>query len=188
MLITSIGAAVLTAAEESSGGDQSILLPASYDIIWGGLSFLIVFVLFWKYVLPRMQASLAERTERIEGGMAKAEALQVEARAQLEQYQTRLASARDEAAGIREKAQAEKAAILEEARREAAEAAAQIQATAMAQIAAEKAKAISDVRREAGTVAADLAEKIIGESLDPAKSRSVVDRFIAELEASTAGR
>jgi F-type H+-transporting ATPase subunit b len=188
MSITSISAAVpiLTASEGS--GDESILLPASYDIIWGGLSFLLVFLLFWKYVLPRMQASLAERTERIEGGIAKAEELQAQAQAQLEQYRTQLASARDEAAAIREKAQAEKAQILDEARREAADAAAAINATAMAQIAAEKAKAISDVRREAGTVAADLAERILGESLDPATSRNVVDRFIAELEASAAGR
>ena len=40
----------------------------------------------------------------------------------------------------------------------------------------------SVLRREAGTVAADLAEKIVGESLDRERANAVVDRFIAELE------
>jgi F-type H+-transporting ATPase subunit b len=169
----------------SSGeGDENILLPAVYDIIWGGLSFLIVFVLFWKYVLPRLRETLEERTELIEGGIARADQMQVEAKQSLEQYQAQLAQARDEAAEIREKAQAEKLVIIEEARREAQAAAEQVTANATAQIEAERAKAVADLRRESGGAAVDLAERIIGDSLDAQRSQAVIDQFIGGLETS----
>ena len=60
-------------ASESSGEQPSVLLPAIYDIIWGGLSFIIVLVLFSKFVMPRMREVTSERTEKIEGGLARAE-------------------------------------------------------------------------------------------------------------------
>lgn len=187
MTTLSFASGIVTAVTAASESDEPILLPASYDIIWGGLSFLIVFLLFWKFVLPRMKESLAERTELIEGGIARAEQMQAEAKASLEQYQAQLAEARDEAAAIREKAHAEKIQIIDEARKAAEEAAAQVTANAMTQIQAEKAKATAELRREAGGIAADLAEKIIGESLDRERSAAVVDRFIAELDSSKAG-
>lgn len=175
----------LAAAEES--GEESILLPATYDIIWGTVSFFIVFVLFWKFVYPRLQQTLDERSERIEGGIARAEEMQAQAQESLAQYQAALATARDEAVQIREKAQAEKIQIIDEARREAQAAAQQVTANATAQIEAEKAKVVADLRRESGAIAVELAEKIIGQSLDEAQSRQVVDSFISGLE-TTAGR
>ncbi len=173
----------VVSAASISAESENPLLPATYDIIWGGLSFLIIFVLFWKYVMPRLREILAERSAQIEGGMAKAEQMQVEAKTALDSYVAQLAQARTEAATIREKAQAEKAAIIDEARKEAGEAAAAIAVNAQAQIQAEKAKAIADLRRESGAVAVDLAEKIIGESLDPQKTAAIIDRFIGELES-----
>ena len=173
--------AVVPTATEGSG-EESILLPAIYDIVWSAVSFAIIFWLFWKFVLPRMRTILAERTEKIEGGMLRAEEMQAEARASLARYQAQLATARDEAAAIREKAEAEKAQIIAEARREAEAQASAIAVTASAQIAAERAKAAAELRKDAGATATDLAEKIIGESLDRDRARSVVDRFIAELE------
>ena len=178
-LATGVTAAVTAASEDE---ELNPLLPATYDIIWGGLCFLIIFILFWKYVMPRLREIMAERAAQIEGGIAKAEQMQSEARDSLVQYQAQLARARDEAAAIREKAESEKLQIIAAARREAEQAAAAVQANAAASIAAERAKATADLRREAGTVAADLAEKIVGESLDRERANAVVDRFIAELE------
>lgn len=178
-LATGVTAAVTAAGE---GEAENPLLPASYDIIWGGVCFLIIFLLFWKYVMPRLNQIMAERADQIEGGIAKAEQMQSEARDSLVQYQSQLARARDEAAAIREKAESEKLQIIASARREAEEAAAAVQANAAASIAAERAKATADLRKEAGTVAADLAERIIGESLDRDRASAVVDRFIDELE------
>jgi len=180
----SLASGVVTAvsAATESDGDESILLPAWYDIVFGSLTFLIIFLLFWKYVMPRMREVLAERTERIEGGMAKAEQMQDEAKESLAKYQAQLATARDEAAAIREKAEADKLQIIAEAKREAEAQASAVQATANAQIDAARLKAAADLRKDAGQVATDLAGRIVGESLDPERSKRVVDRFIDELE------
>ena len=45
--------------------EPSILLPAMYDVVWSTVVFVIVFLLFWKFVLPKFQEVLAEREDRI---------------------------------------------------------------------------------------------------------------------------
>ena len=50
-----------------------LLLPAFYDLLFGGLSFVILLVLFWKFALPRAQQVLDKRTDSIQGGIARAE-------------------------------------------------------------------------------------------------------------------
>ena len=109
-------------AADSSAEQPSVLLPAIYDIIWGGLSFIIVLVLFSKFVMPRMREITAERTEKIEGGLARAEKSQAEAAELLAQYREALDSANKEASDIRAAAQAERIAIIDEAKKAAAEA------------------------------------------------------------------
>ncbi|MBU6147827.1 MAG: F0F1 ATP synthase subunit B [Actinomycetales bacterium] len=169
---------LLGAAAE--GGEQpSILFPAIYDIIWGGLSFTIVMLLFWRFVLPRFSAVVAERSEKIAGGIQRAEQLQDEAAAALAQYRAQLHDARAEAARIRSQAEADREAILDQARREAAEVAAAIATQAQAALALERTKVIAELRGEVGAIALDLAGRIVGEAMsDDARARAVIDRFI----------
>ena len=78
--------------------------------------------------------------------------------------------------------------MVEEAKREAAEAAAAVTARAEAAIEADKASTMASLRRDVGTLAVTLAGKVVGESLeDDARARATVDRFIADLEAQAAG-
>jgi len=69
-----------------------------------------------KAVVPNFEKAFAERTEAIQGGIEKAEKAQQEAQAALEQYNSQLASARDEAARLREEARAQAANIADEIR------------------------------------------------------------------------
>ena len=180
--------AIVAAAE---GEQQPILLPAVYDLIWGGVSFVIVLLLFWKFVLPTMQKVLAERTAKIEGGIARAEAMQAEAAASLEAYKAQLAEAREEAAQIRTEAQSERREIVEQAKSEAAAAARQVTEAAEANLARERAEIVASLTTQVGQVAVELASKVVGQSLaDDARVRTTVEQFIADLErqASEAGR
>jgi len=136
-------------------------------------------------VTPRITKMLDERTEAIEGGIKKAEAAQEQAAAALDEYNKQLADARAEASRIREQARADATAIGNEVREQAQADAARITANAQAQIEAERQSALQSLRSEVGTLALDLASGVVGESLqDDAKSAAVVDRFIADLEAS----
>ena len=170
---------MILAAEE-----QNPLLPAVYDIVWAGLLFILIFLVFWKKVLPAFQKTLDERAERIQGGIEKAERVQAEADAALAEYQKQLADGRAEAARLRAEAQEEGAQIIAEMKQQANVEAERIIANAHTQIEAERQAAMVQLRGEVGTLATDLASRIVGESLsDDTRSANVVDRFIADLEA-----
>ena len=162
---------------------SAILLPAAYDLIWGGLSFLIVIVLFWKFVLPRMKVVMDERADRIEGGIARAEEMQQQAQADLDSYRQALAEAREEAAEIRTQAQADRKAIVDEARSEAAAAAAAVTAASEAAIERDRAQVVGQLTAQVGVLAVDLASKVVGQTLtDDARVRQTVEAFVSELE------
>lgn len=173
------------AAEETT---QNILLPHPPDIVWSLIIVVIVGVVFYRYVLPKFQAVLDERTAKIEGGLAQAEKAQQEAAAALEQYHEQLAEARAEASKTRDEARAEGTAIVAELKAKAHEEADRIVETAHRQIEAERQTAAVSLRTEVGTLATELASKIVGESLeDSARQSRVVDRFLDELEATQGG-
>ncbi|MDO9589981.1 MAG: F0F1 ATP synthase subunit B, partial [Microcella sp.] len=75
-------AELIVAAEEA----PNPLIPAWYDIVYSIIPFVLVLLLFWRVVLPRMQKLLDERAALIEGGIEKAESAQAEAKAALEEY------------------------------------------------------------------------------------------------------
>jgi len=175
-------ALVLAAAEGETPPNP--LLPASYDIIWSAVIFVVLLVFFWLYALPRIKATLDKRAEAIEGNIAKADEAQRKAEEALERYTAQLAEARGEAAAIKESARGEGAKIVSEARQAAQSEAARIQAAAQAQIEAERQSALASLRKDVGTLAIDLASGVVGESLaDDQRAASVVDRFLADLEA-----
>lgn len=162
---------------------SAILLPATYDLIWGGLSFLIVIALFWKFVLPRMKEVMDERADRIEGGIARAEEMQQQAQADLDSYRQALAEAREEAAEIRTQAQADRKAIVDEARSEAAAAAAAVTAASEAAIERDRAQVVGQLTAQVGVLAVELASKVVGQTLtDDARVRQTVEAFVSELE------
>src|SRR5260370_41909242 len=80
------------------------LLPTWPEFIIGTILFVLVFGAFAKVLLPRIQKTLAERTEQIEGGLARSDEAQKEAQQLLEQYRQQLAEARHDAARLREEA------------------------------------------------------------------------------------
>lgn len=176
--------ALVTLAAEG-GETHNPLIPAWYDIIWSAVCFIVILVVFWKVALPRMKKLLDERAAAIEGNIAKADEAQRKAEAALVEYTAQLAEARKEAGEIRDAAREDGKKIVAESKDSAAAEAARITATAHTQIEAERQSALVSLRSEVGTLALDLAGGVIGETLtDDKKAQSVVDRFLADLEAS----
>ena len=172
----------LAAAEEEA---KNPLFPAYYDIIWSAVCFVIILLVVWKVALPKMATLLDARSAAIEGNIAKADEAQKQAEAALAEYTAQLADARKEAGDIRDAAREDGKKIVAEAKDSATAEAARIQASASAAIEAERQSALVSLKGEVGTLALDLAGNVIGETLsDDAKARSVVDRFLADLEAS----
>ena len=152
------------------------LIPALPEMAAGFVLFLIVWWAISKFVVPKIQ-----------GGIEKAERAQAEAQLAQSQYKAQLATARDEAARIREEAKAQGAAIMTEMRSQAQDESARMLSSAKTQIEAERSQVIGQLRSEVGGLATTLAGRIVGESLsDDARAQRTVDRFIADLESQGA--
>src|SRR5690348_783506 len=168
---------ILAATEENP------LIPPWGEIIIGLIAFGLVVLVMMKFVAPRFEQVFRARREAIEGGIERAEAMQAEARAALEQYRAQLAEARTEAAKIREDARAEGTQILEELRAQAQEESARIVARGEEQLNAARQQVVNELRGQLGTLAVELAGRVVGESLDDdARRRGTVDRFLDQLE------
>jgi F-type H+-transporting ATPase subunit b len=173
----------------------TLLIPMAESplaVEWAEVIASLVFVgiltfIITKYVVPRFEATYAERTEAIQGGMEKAERAQEAAEAALREYQAQLADARTEAARIREDAKTQGTQILVEMREQAQAEAARIKATAEAGLEAERNQLMAALRSEIGGLATTLAGRIVGESMtDDERARRTVDRFLADLEGQDA--
>ena len=162
---------------------ENPLLPAWTEVILAVVFIIFLTVVIARFVVPRFEATYAERTAAIQGGIEKAERAQEEAQAALEQYNAQLAEARTEAARIREDAKTQGTQILAELREQAQAEATRIRTLGETQLEAERAQVMAQLRSEIGGLATTLASRIVGESLeDDERARRTVDRFIADLE------
>ncbi len=165
---------------------QNPLIPTWPEFILGLIAFAVVFGILFKVLMPRILQTLAERTELIEGGLARSEEAQAEAKQLLDQYRQQLDAARHESARLREEAREQGAQIIAEMREQAQAESRRITEAAQAQIEAERQQALTSLRAEVGALATELASRIVGESLaDEARQSRMVDRFLSELEVSS---
>jgi F-type H+-transporting ATPase subunit b len=157
--------------------DPAVFAP---QLVWLTITFLTLYLLMSKLILPRLTGILAQREDRIDGNLQRAEALKEEAAQVLAAYQKAIADARAQAQGALAKAAADIAA--ETAHREAgfARKMADQTAAAEASIRAAKAKALADVRGIASEVAAMMATKLTGSAADPNAVVHAVDGVMKE--------
>src|SRR5712691_7382078 len=95
-------AAAFLAAENVS--DKKDLYPHWSELIIGAVAFGILFFFMWKWAIPRINALLEARRDKIQGDLEKAEQARVSAEGELVNYRAQLAGARDEANRIIEEA------------------------------------------------------------------------------------
>ncbi|HEY0186398.1 MAG TPA: F0F1 ATP synthase subunit B [Cellulomonas sp.] len=181
-----LGTAGTLVSAESEVEGWRLLVPESYDVLWSTIILVVIAVVFYKFVLPRFQAVLDERTEKIEGGLARAENAQEEAAAAKAAYEQQLQEARAEAGRIRDDARTEAGQIVAEGREKATAEQSRVVEAAQRQIEAERQQASVSLRADVGALATELASRIVGESLaDEVRRTAVVDRFLDELDSAT---
>jgi len=168
-------------------------LAADYNILridwvkftFGAIALAVVYLFVARKAVPKVMAVLDERHDAIEGGIERAKRAEAEAEEIRQQYREKLEEAHRESAQELEKAKEQRAAIIAEAREEAQAEARRIVEAAHAQIEADRHQAVVQLRGEIGGLSADLAGRIVGETLsDSAAQGRVIDRFLEELEQS----
>lgn len=165
------------AAEGEHGGGALINLDKS--LIVQVVNFLVLLLLLHRFLYRPFLAKMAERTEAIRTSLEEAQAARADAARQQEENATRLRTAHQEAAAIREQALRDAA---DEARRQIG--AAQTQARklvedARTQMETEIRLAREALRREVADLATAVAEKLIRKSLRDEDHRRIVADAIA---------
>jgi F-type H+-transporting ATPase subunit b len=172
----------IAAAAADDGSTNPIGLPWG-EVVIATIGFALLLVVLGRFVWPQFEKAFAARTEAIEGGIAKAEEAQNEAKAALDRYNQQLAGAREEAAKIREDARAQAQAIRDDMLAQAHAETERIAAAGRAQLDAQRSQIIAELRGDLGRVSVELAGKVVGESLaDEARQNRTVERFLAELD------
>jgi F-type H+-transporting ATPase subunit b len=171
----------LLAAEKA----KNPLIPATNELIWGTVSFVLLLVILWRAgVFKRITEALARRTELIQGNIEKAEKAREEAERLVQRYRDQLNAARDEADRIIREARDQADRLRKELQEKAKEESDRIIESARAEIRAERDRAARELRREVGTLAVLVAERVVGKSLDGDRQLQLVDSYIEELAAS----
>jgi len=86
---------MLYLAASSSGQDP--LIPSGAELVIGLICFIVVFGILGKMLMPRIQKTLAERTDLIEGGLNRSEEAQAEGRRITEAAQSQIEAERQQA-------------------------------------------------------------------------------------------
>ena len=171
-------------AEEQPAGHPYATLPHPAEIIVGLVAFALLVYLIYRYAWPNLVSSHDDTKKQIESGIARAEAMEADAKAELARSRERLAGVDDETARIRDDARADAERIGQDMDRRAEEEAERIRAQGRQSLEASRSRAVADLRAETGRQSVELARRIIESSLaDESSKGQSVDRFLDELEA-----
>ena len=168
-------------AQETAEHEQSPILPASNELIWGTIAFLILLFLMYRTVFPSINQAFKDRRANIEGKLEQAEKEREEAEQLLEQYRRRLRDAEDETQRILEEARSNAERVRRDLLAKAETDAGRELDRARQAIRAERDQAIRQLRNEVGTLAVELATRVVGDSLDRDRQLRLVDQYIDEL-------
>lgn len=166
-------------AEEPSGVD--LVLPAVEELIWGFIVFGVVLLILNKILFPKIRQGIEAREQRIQADLEAAESSKASAQTELEQYRAQLADARSEANRIIEEARQQADQVRKDIEAKARKDAEDIVARAQETITAERTRTIQELQGTIAAISIDLAEKVVGRSLDNQTQREFVDAYIRDV-------
>ncbi len=142
---------------------------------WLVIAFVVLFLVLRTMAIPKIQATLEARREKIEGDIDKAQMFRQESEQVLAEYEAAIAEGRDKAqSAIRnasEEAKANAAAEHEQLTKRLAE---DIR-VAEDRIASARNEAIGNIRHVAADIVQTMAERLIGTKISKISSAAVVD-------------
>lgn len=169
---------------EQPAGEPYAAFPHVAEIIVGLIAFSLLVYVLGKFVWPSVVTSHDDTKKQIEGGIAKAEAMEADAKAELARSRERLAGVDDETARIRDDARADAERIGQDMDARTREEAERVRAQGRQSLEASRSRAIAELRAQTGRESVELSRRIVESALSDDASRGAsVDRFLGELEA-----
>ncbi len=168
--------------------DAKDLYPHWEELVVGALAFAILFFFVWKWVLPRLGTLLDERRDKIQGELERAEETRRSAEQELEQYRQQLAQAREKSNEIIEEARRSAEQVRADIQARAEREAAATVAKAQDEIRAERDRVFQELRTEVAEISVELAERVVGESLDGKAHQRLIDEYLDQVATSGNGK
>ena len=159
----------------------SPIIPESKEIVWGSISFVILFILMWKLAYPGIKKGMEARTNRIRQNLDDAERVKSEAESVLEEYQRQLDDARNESNRIIEEARQTADQLRRDLMQRAEAEVAELRQRTREEIAAAQERATADLQSRVGTMAIELAEKVVEANLDREANLRLIEGFISSV-------
>ena len=157
--------AVFTPSPVFAAGDGGPFPFMPWSLLWALISFALVAIVLLKGVFPKITAAMDERTRAIREGLEAADKAREEAKAMMAQHQADLDKARAEGAAIVEEAKSDalklKDSIVSDARTQAAEETQR----ALREIEQAKHTAVDALHRQASEISVDIASRLIKQQL-----------------------
>jgi F-type H+-transporting ATPase subunit b len=166
-------------AEEPEGLD--LILPETAELVWGVICFVVVWWFLTKKAFPAIRKAVEDREAQIQTDLEDAERAKAEARAEQEGYKKQLADARGEANRIIEEARQQAEQVRKDIVAKAERDAQQIVERAQEQIEAERNRTVIELQQSMADMSIELAEKVVGRSLDGEAHKELVDNYIREV-------
>jgi F-type H+-transporting ATPase subunit b len=151
-----------------------------WNFIWALVNIAILFVVLRLFLFKPINKIMDERTKAIQDDIDSAKRSRDEAEALKIEYKQTLADTKAEAQQILVKAREDASAAKQEMISESEEQARHIIDTANKTIENERKRAMQEAQTRVADLAIAAASKIIGENVDDAKNRRLVDEFLAE--------
>jgi F-type H+-transporting ATPase subunit b len=152
------------------------------------IAFLAMMAVLARWVYPEI-VKLAEARQRlIAEQLTEAEKSRTEAEARLKDAEAKLNDARKTAQAMIDGAAKSAEQLRQETRQKSEEDSKRVVEAARKEIEAERERAVQSVRNEVAGLVVSATEKVIGETLDDARHKQLIDRAIAEVASGDGSR
>jgi F-type H+-transporting ATPase subunit b len=176
-VVTTVATSLVLAAET----DGLQLLPDMAELIWGAVGFALLMALMFKFVFPKVNQTLEDRSAAIQGKMEEADGKLAEAERAKADFEASIADARGEANRIVEQAKQDAEALRGDIVARAEDEAAQLLEKARADVAGERERLLQGLRAQVGRMSVELASRIVERELDVTTHQALVDDYIQDL-------
>lgn len=157
------------------------MLQLNMNLIYTMINLVVLFLLLRHFLFRPVTEIMEKRKKMIEDGLASARDAQEEADRIRQEYETALSGARQESAGILDRAQKQARSEYDRILREADEKAAGMMESARESIRVEREQTMRELQSQIAGLAMHAAEKIVGDKTGNQGNQEIYDRFLEEV-------
>jgi len=166
-------------ATDASESVTNPILPELFEMFWGAVAFICLYLLVRYVFLPKIQGTIDKRAATIAADLEAAAAAEAQAKGATAEFQDQLADVRAQAAAIidqaRQEAEAERHRLIGRAEREITA----LRDVVESEVSREHDEALASIRPQVTDLAAAAASRVMSRPVTVAEAGPIVDRYMS---------